>query len=604
MYPVSNAYLNKLKSIGEKERKISGTIDSYAFTDDDLLEGSFSYTDIAVKSAEIKLGGVFIGSLSMTVLKGHLSSISRGSWKGRIINVNISTLTGLDENEHQVWEPVPLKPYKIVEANHTALGVDIKAEDAMADFDKPIAMNVTSGNLYGMLTLACNSCNVELGMTQSEVEDLPNGTETLGLYPDNDIETYRDFISWVAVTIGGFATIDRQGKLVLRVWHTTPDLEIGPDVRFEGGTWSDFSTNYTAITVKNIADDTESYYKVTPDNGLTLDIGANPLLQYGADEIKTAQREAVLSAVRNLRYVPFTSSSLLDPALDLGDVISYPDGVANNAICCVMRIDFSFRKGATVKGYGKNPALIGARSKADKAIAQASKSNKEQGITYYTYINTTAINLTDTFQRLYRIIFITTEKTTVTLWNEIKWLNTLSESTQKITYQYYLDGVKFDYEPIDTIGEDGYHSIPHPFWLLDVSGGETHYWEVRAKVDSGTATIAIGDLHALLQGQKLAADISFDGTIEIEEEITTYVFGRNIVPLTDSMALVRRSPDRNLMLQQTVGTYQFGRLIVPLSDEIISIDRDHNPAVIVDESETYNIVDEDGTHNIKTEAWY
>ena len=56
-------------------------------------------------------------------------------------------------------------------------------------------------------------------MTQAEVDALPNGTESLSLYTENDIETWQDFIFWVAQATGTFATMDRQGKLVLRKYE-------------------------------------------------------------------------------------------------------------------------------------------------------------------------------------------------------------------------------------------------------------------------------------------------------------------------------------------------------------------------------------------------
>ena len=599
MYPVSNDYIAKLKDIGsEKQRHITGRVDSLNFEHNDLLENSFEYSEECVKSADIKLGGVFIGRMSMTFLKGF-GNIPRGTWKGRTIYADIVTLV---DEDNGIWESVPLKPYVIAEANHTALGVDIVAYDYMTKFDLPIAMNTTSGTMYGLLVTACNYCSVELGMTAEEVQALPNGDQILGLYPDNDIETWRDLISWIAVTAGGFATIDRQGRLVIRTWSDAPVLDIGVDDRFEGGNWSDFSTNYSAITVSNIEAGTQSYYAVAEDNGMTMDIGANPLLQYGTNEVVETMRRNVLNAIQKLKYVPFTSSSLLDPAFDLGDVISYPNGIANNSICCVMRIDFSFQKGATLKGYGKNPAMSGARSAQDKAIAQAASQNKAQGLTYYTYLSTQAVSLTETPQRLYRIAFATAEETTVELWHEVKWHTEASGSDPvEITYEYYLDGVKFDYEPVDTWA-DGYHSMPHPYWLQDVSGGEVHYWEVRASVTGGTATADIGDVHALLKGQKLAAQVSFDGNIEITDEFEPFIAGFDIVALSDSISLDTQTP-QTISLSDSVTAFVAGFDIVGLADNV-RLRTAYVQFNIVSEDDDFNIVSEDGQFNIVSEGGY
>lgn len=567
MYSVSQTYIEKLKSKDVKVRRIRGTVNSIPFTENDLLEGSFSYTDICVKSADIKLGGVFVGKLSLTFLQAFLESIPRGTWQGRVINCSVGLYLGIDENEQEIWEDVPLKPFTVYEANHSALGLDVTAYDDMSKFDTPIQMTVTSGNIYGMATLACNACSVTLGMTAEEMAALPNGDAILGLYPENDIETWRDLISWIGVTIGGFATINRSGELEFRTWKDEADIEIGIDDRFKGGTWSDFSTNYSAIQLTNIEDGTPLYYSVTPDTGMTMDIGANPLLQYGVASARETQARNILNAIQNLKYVPFSSTSLIDPALDLGDVILYSDGIADDALCCVMRIDFSFRKGATVKGYGKNPAISGAKTSQDKAIAQAARGSKEQGITYYPFINTQAVSLTTTPQRLYRIAFATADTTDVELWHEVKWnVDTNGDDPVEITYEYYLDGVKFDYEPVDT-WTDGYHSMPHPYWLLEVSGGETHYWEVRAKINGGSATASIGDVHALLKGQKLVGSVKFDGNIEITEEFTPFIGGMDIVGISESITIATQTP-RRISASDSFTPFVGGMDIVGLSDSL------------------------------------
>lgn len=570
MYSVSQDYINKLKSIGVKRRRIRGSIGSVNFTENDILENSFSYTDIAVKSADIKLGGVFIGSLKLTFLQRVTNLIPRGSWKGRELNITIGLYLGKDQNQQEIWEDIPIKPFTISEANHSALGMDVEAYDEMNKFDVPIQMAVTSGNLYGMASLSCQECGVTLGMTAEEMAALPNGDQILGLYPDSDIETWRDLISWIAVTIGGFATINRDGELVFRTWKDgqNADIEIGINDRFEGGTWSDFSTNYSAVQLINMEDGTPMYYAVTQDNGLTMDLGSNPLLQYGIPAVREAQCRNILNAIQNLKYVPFSSTSLIDPALDLGDVILYSDGIADDSVCCVMRMDFSFSKGATIKGYGKNPAQNGAKSSQDKAISAAAKGSKAQGITYYPYINTTAISLTTTAQRLYRIAFATADTTDVELWHEVKWNVTTANNTPvEITYEYYLDGVKFDYEPVDT-WDDGYHSMPHPYWLLEVSGGEVHYWEVKAKINGGSATASIGDVHALLKGQKLVGKVKFDGNIEITDEYTPWRKHKNFVSLVDTPVIRKIAVNPNISVSDTCTAWRKHKSVVALNDNV------------------------------------
>ncbi len=48
------------------------------------------------------------------------------------------------------------------------------------------------------------------------IEALPNGTETLSIYPDNGIETYRDVLYYIGQVLGGFFVINRAGELEFR----------------------------------------------------------------------------------------------------------------------------------------------------------------------------------------------------------------------------------------------------------------------------------------------------------------------------------------------------------------------------------------------------
>ena len=591
MYPVSSDYITKLTDISKKERRIRGFVDNIAFTENDILEGSFSYTDIAVKSADIKLGGVFVGSLSLTFLKSFMDSsgIARGSWREKVISFSIGLKVG------NTWVDIPMKSYTIDEANHSALGVDIVAYDKMSKFDASISMSTTTGKIYDLANLACQTCNVTLGMTQQEMEALPNGEYVLSIHEGSDIETWRDLISWIAVTMGGFATINRDNALVFRNWHTTADIEIDRNNRFTGGSWSDFETNYTAIKTTNMEDGSVWYDAIAEDTGLTLDIGANPLIQYGTEGVKQTMRQNILNAVQNLKYVPFKSISLIDPCLDLGDVISYTDGIANNSLCCVMRIDFQYSKGVTLQGYGKNPSLNGARSAQDKAIAAAAGSNKANELTYYTFVNAEAKTIDTSEVSLYSLRFSTAQRTTVEWWHEMKVLSALGgASSQALTLAYYLDDELMDYDPVDTWNINGYHTVHLGGWFENVEPSISHKFEVRAVVSSGTATIGIGDLHVLLKGQAMNASDKFDGTITLTDDITPFLLGRLIASLTESTVTLDLHRPLAVTVNDTIYTYTLGRLIAPLTETEARLSAEQVRYTRITEDEEYVRITEDG----------
>ncbi|MBR4196762.1 MAG: hypothetical protein IKQ95_08650 [Synergistaceae bacterium] len=124
-------------------------------------------------------------------------------------------------------------------------------------------------------------------------------------YAENDIKTYRDALSWIAQTCCCFVTASRSGGILFRQYGGQPADVIDDAHRFTGCTFSDFSTRYTGISVVNIRKQTTSYYAVSPDDGLTYNLGSNPYLQNAVSHSLSTMRKAVLKKLAEIDYVPF-----------------------------------------------------------------------------------------------------------------------------------------------------------------------------------------------------------------------------------------------------------------------------------------------------------
>ena len=174
----------------------------------------------------------------------------------------------------------------------------------------------------------CKACDVELANTQAEIEALPNGTELLGVYPENDIETWRDFLHYLSQALGCFAQINRDGKLLLLRYTAEPSVTINNTHRYSSS-FSDFVTRYTAISSTNKRTETAEYYSLDPDDGLTMNLETNYLLQFGLDETRKRILTNLLNTVAVINYVPFDSDTIGDPALDPGDILAFTGGQAD-----------------------------------------------------------------------------------------------------------------------------------------------------------------------------------------------------------------------------------------------------------------------------------
>ena len=523
MYPVSDAYVNQIKSPVIRSRVI-GTIGGVSFTDRNILDGSFSITNQCSGNEQVQIGQVYIGELNITLMGVELD---RYTLDGLEIMPIYQLLTPLG------YESIPLGHFYVGEANHIASGIVIKAYDAMSKFDRPCAMTSTIGTPYQLASLACTSCFVTLGTTAAEFSTFANANRQMTMYANGtDITTWRDYIAWVAQACGCFVTCDRNGAIVFRSYGRDVAENITSRQRFQGASFSDFTTKYTGIYVTNAADNTMTYYSVTPDDGLTSSLGANPFLQYGTEDAQTLMRREVLTALTKIQYVPFKVELVDDPRYDLGDVLSMPEGIGDaDALFCVTKYVWSYHKGMTLEGVGKNPALATAQSKTDKNIQGLASRLSDDALHYYDFTNAIDFRILDgTTEEIIHLDFITIKDTHIDFHAEIKmeidskeifFQDTYYEHDVTGRFEYYLSGQLVAYEPLLT-EVDGIH-LRHLLYTWLSSANVMGDFTVTLTAKGGDIIIPAGNINAYWAGLGLAGEIE-DRNPHIRETVPALFF--------------------------------------------------------------------------------
>ena len=364
MYPVSEAFLQAVQG-NTRKYYWTGKITTvtgveYAFTQEDIVKGSGYITAQCCGNSEIELGAVYAAEMGISLFL----DIDRYTLEDA--KVELSYHLRLADGS---YEGVPMGIFEVSEANRTVHVLELKAYDYMLRFDQDFNGFETIGTAYGMMALCSTACGVELAQSQAEIEALPNGSELLSIYPENDIETYRDVLYFTAQVLGGFFCINRDGKLEFRQYGNMPVMEILQKHRFSSS-FSDFVTRYTAVSSTNLRTQTAEYYALEEDDGLTMNLGINPLLQFGLEETREELCRNILVALSVVNYVPFDSDTIGNPALDLGDVLIFSGGQADNQqITCVTSFTVKIGGRQSLKCVGKNPRLSQAKSKNDKNIS-------------------------------------------------------------------------------------------------------------------------------------------------------------------------------------------------------------------------------------------
>ena len=595
MYPVSEAFLQAVQGNTRKyywtgKITTAGGVE-YPFDQEDIVKGSGYITAQCCGNSEIELGAVYAAEMGISLFL----DIDRYTLEGA--KVELSYHLRLASG---AYETVPMGIFEVSEANRTVHVLELKAYDRMLRFDRAFNGFETIGTAYGMMALCSTACGVELAQTQAEIEALPNGSELLSIYSENDIETYRDVLYFTAQVLGGFFCINRAGKLEFRQYGETPVMEILQKHRFSSS-FSDFVTRYTAVSSTNLRTQTSEYYALETDDGLTMNLGVNPLLQFGLEETRAELCGNILNALSKVNYVPFDSDTIGNPALDLGDVMTFSGGQADaQQITCVTSFTVKIGGRQSLKCVGKNPRLSQAKSKNDKNISGLLNQIEAGKIGIHTFTNASGYTIRETNVRIISIEFASKEENHAQFFgqvvvdvaadpaarsanasgtivipflsenggeiagadadgteNDTEALDAASADTTDISVDVSLpvtwteDGkavcyVTFElnnaeillHHPVET-WHSGKHILSLYYPIENIVPNITNTFNVYLRMEDGSGSVGIGDCIASISGQAMAAAAAWDGRIDIEETAALFSVGGGLQSkdFTDVMAV-------------------------------------------------------------------
>lgn len=147
-----------------------------------------------------------------------------------------------------------------------------------------------------------------------------------------------------------------------------------------------------------------------PDDGLTMNLGVNPLLQFGLDETREQLVRNILADLSVVNYVPFDSDTIGNPALYVGDILSFSGGQADaTKYACITSNGIKIGGRQTIKCVGKNPKLSQAKSKNDKNISGLLNQIEAGRIGIHTFTNASTFTVADVDTKIISIQFATSE---------------------------------------------------------------------------------------------------------------------------------------------------------------------------------------------------
>ena len=580
MYPVSDAFLRAVRS-NTRKYFWTGTIVTkggmtYEFGAKEIVKGSGYISRQCCGSTEIELGTVYAAEMGITLL----SDIDRYTLEDAQVTLVFHLVLADDS-----VEDVPMGVFEVSEANRLAKCLELKAYDFMLRFDKSFNGFETVGTAYDFIALCCKRCKVEFANKRAEIDAMPNGGVTLSVYTENDIETCRDVLFYVAQVLGGFFIINREGKLELRKYGKDPVMKVEQRHRFSSS-FSDFITRYTAVSSTNKQTQIAEYYALDPDNGLTMNLGVNPLLQFGLKETREMLCRNILTDLSVIRYVPFDSDTIGNPALDPGDVLTFTGGQADEGqITCITSIRQKIGGKQSLKCVGKNPRLAQAKSRNDKNISgllnQIEDNAKTGKIGIHTFTNASAHEIGQTRVKLVSIQFASSEENHMQFFAQVvvdvaadpversaeasgtvvipfpggsgsgtgsaddtsggadagsgsgsevsvdvslpvKWQED-GQAVCHMVFEFNNEEI-MEHCPVET-WHSGKHILSLYYPIEKIVVNYTNTFNVYLWMENGSGTVDVGDCIASVSGQAMAAGEAWDGKLEVEDYTTRFAIG-------------------------------------------------------------------------------
>ena len=504
MYALSTEAKKDLQSY-----TISGTIGNETFDNENILKGSMSFSNRCSDSSNFGLGGVYIAQMSCSFMG---IDIPENEWKGKEISLSVRI------NDAQT---IPLHKYYVDEASKTKGIMAVKCYDGMTKFDRSVSVDVGAyGTVYEWLSLACTSCNVTLGMTQAQVEALPNGNQSFYLEEMGDIETWRDLIFWLSVKIVGFATMDRTGGLILVTYHSEVDDTLDANIRYNTSSYGDEIVAFSGISVYVTSEEKNYYYHNDPDTGYTLNLGNDPFMQ-----VTKAQREVyidnMLAAIGNIEYCPCDVTIPFGAHYDLGDVLQFPNGQGSSTKkFCIMGYDWTYYGGYRIHSIA---GVKNSMSKTDKNLQGLLSSVGRNEFTSYEQRNVRSITIGDNDQErliLARIASNTATKAQIHI--EVNLESVADDDYTQGIVTYLIDSTDTEFYPTET-WIDGNH-VMHLMYILPLQANNIQQFEVYMKSIGGSIEIPRGGVWFYASGAGLVGDGKWDGNIALLDYTEEWTF--------------------------------------------------------------------------------
>lgn len=290
MYKVSDKVKQAIMGY-KRDIRIKISIDNKIIDNGDIV--SFNITESILQDDDFKLGGAVASLLELKLNNIH-GLYNSTVFEGKKLNVEIGIK--LDD----VIEYVPMGEFFIEDSPSCGRVIEIEAIDNMVKFETMYESKLTyPATANQVLKEACDLCNIELE------EDL-----NIDYIVESRIDfiTCRDVVRDIAILVGGFAKINKNGKLQIVTLQDT-DIEINKNNYISLEVKDSYKIEQLTITETNfpIEEPIEMNLNITPFNAewqgyFFLDVGDKVKINDGNKVYETILTTNEITYNGGIRY--------------------------------------------------------------------------------------------------------------------------------------------------------------------------------------------------------------------------------------------------------------------------------------------------------------
>ena len=558
MIDVSNDYIQMMRG-----RRLSNRIeitiingeDEYDLTNDDVVKGSLSINWRASNNRDFNLGTCYASSMSFSSFISVIPEV-----EGQSVTIIMSGFYKVGNGEQEIH----LGVFRCDSPKVQSMVTTYECTDYMLAFDQNVDSRF-SGTPYNVLTFICNRCGVPLANTAQQIGHMINSAQTVVIDPER-VLTYRDALSYISIILGGYCIIDRSGRLSVRQFHSTPDMDL-PRHRRTSTTFAGYKTIVNSVKCRFLAEQNFYPYEITDDTreGITVDLGDIPIID-DTDRTKNQILQNIFDLLKTYEYYPCEIGMVSDPCIEAGDMITTKDRYGYDRNIILTSVTFAWRSESNIMSEGGNPK--------DKSVSTAEKKNKAEQdaiakvsqIVTATYVNANQITVDDTAeQEITSLRFVTNKDLTAIFGAEIPVYSS-GDGYVEITYvNSSIEGdvvkarVHEGYNLITLVNH--LHYDPNKIVLLQLMAQ-------TEGIGTGSApalTIDQDVIRSYIFAQGLEVEAPWDGIIIISEEVAYVRTQMAMYGLSETVAVSVQDPAEST-LSEMVTAIQTRMQMRSLSD--------------------------------------